>query len=283
MQSIKTSLEENGYAVVPNVLNEAEVEEIKASHKAWRDSLPNHDIMHKKISPHGIYKFHEVGHQRHAWLTRINPKVQSIFKYLWDTDDLVVSFDGSCYIPKEEKRIDKLWTHTDQAPGNKNLECYQGFVALTSNTERTLIVYPKSHMHFKELYRDNNSKTNWNLIKAADLEGLEKKALEIPAGSLVLWDSRTFHQNRYGAPNSEERLVQYVCYLPKSHPKNTENMKQKRLKYYNERRTTSHWPCPIKVNGKQPQTYGNDSLLINYDELIPPNLEDIQEEIMKLL
>jgi len=60
-------------------------------------------------------------------------------------------------------------------------------------------------------------------------------------------------------------------------------MKLKRLKYFNERRTTSHWPCPIKVNGKQPQTYGNDSLLINYDNLTEPNLEDIKEEIMKLL
>ena len=60
-------------------------------------------------------------------------------------------------------------------------------------------------------------------------------------------------------------------------------MKEKRLKYFNERRTTSHWPAPITVNGKQPQTYGDSSKLINYDDLVPPELDDLQEEIMKLL
>ena len=36
---------------------------------------------------------------------------------------------------------------------------------------------------------------------------IKKVVLNIPAGSLVLWDSRTFHQNQYGKPNSEERIV----------------------------------------------------------------------------
>ena len=60
-------------------------------------------------------------------------------------------------------------------------------------------------------------------------------------------------------------------------------MKQKRMKYFNERRTTSHWPCPIKVNGKQPQIYGDTSKLIDYNTLTPPDLDDLQDEIMKLL
>ena len=35
-------------------------------------------------------------------------------------------------------------------------------------------------------------------------------------------------------------------------------MQKKRRNYFNNRRTTSHWAYPIRVNGLQAQTYGND-------------------------
>ena len=60
-------------------------------------------------------------------------------------------------------------------------------------------------------------------------------------------------------------------------------MQRKRQKYFLERRTTSHWPAPIYVNGKQPRTYGDKSLVIDYDSLIPPDLSSMEEEIRKLL
>ena len=50
-------------------------------------------------------------------------------------------------------------------------------------------------------------------------------------------------------------------------------MSEKRMKYFQERRTTSHWPYPLHVNGKQPQTFGNDSLLLDYEKLVPPVLD----------
>ena len=48
-------------------------------------------------------------------------------------------------------------------------------------------------------------------------------------------------------------------------------------------RTTSHWPCPIYVNGLQPRTWGDDSLVINYDRLTKPNLTPYMENIIKLI
>ena len=131
----------------------------------------------------------------------------------------------------------------------------------------------------------SDSKSNWNKIEPAVLADMEESrlALEVPAGALVLWDSRTFHQNQYGTPGSEERIVQYVCYLPRTHEKNTAAMQRKRQKYFLERRTTSHWPAPIYVNGKQPRTYGDKSLVINYESLILPDLSSMEEEIKKLL
>ena len=60
-------------------------------------------------------------------------------------------------------------------------------------------------------------------------------------------------------------------------------IQKKRQKYFEERRTTSHWPCPVHVNGLQPQTYGNSELMINYSELKAPDLSGLEEEIQKLI
>lgn len=99
---------------------------------------------------------------------------------------------------------------------------------------------------------------------------------------MVIWDSRTFHQNQYSNKN-EERLVQYLCYLPKNHKDNTKSEQIKRLKYFNEKRTTSHWPYKINVNSLQPRTYGDKTKLIDYTKLPKIDLEEYLEEIYKLI
>ncbi len=152
------------------------------------------------------------------------------------------------------------------------------------SVDRSLVVYEGSHLLHEKYAEEKNltSSKNWLLIDPDYLAKHENKrrVLNVKAGSLVLWDSRTFHQNQYGDCN-EERIVQYVCFLPRLglSPK----MQAKRIKYFNERRTTSHWPYPLKVNGLQPQTYGKKELKIDYSALKPPDLEDLLPEIHKIL
>jgi len=286
-EDIRRQLDEKGYAICPNVLTKDEINERTQEFKKWQASITNHDTFHNQCNPHGIYKFHQAGHQRHAWKIRANPIVQSYFKYLWGNDDIIVSYDGSCYLSKDTKKKDNIWTHTDQAPRMSDLQCYQGLVSLTSNKERTLVVYEGSHKLHASYFKDRgiDHANNWNLIEKEYLAEISdrKKVLSIPAGSLVLWDSRTFHQNQYGTPDSEERIVQYVCYLPRNHPKNTLAVQKKRELYFKDKRTTSHWPCPVKVNGLQPQTYGDTSKTIDYSSLTSPQLEDFMGEIKKLI
>tara|TARA_B100001123_G_C15337008_1_gene1033248 strand:- start:382 stop:1377 length:996 start_codon:yes stop_codon:yes gene_type:complete len=326
---ISKELEEKGYCVVPNILSESEIKYSKNEFKKWQSTIPDHDKMHDKIDPHGIYKYHRAGHTLHAWFIRTRPQVQAVFKHLWKTDDLVVSFDGCCYISKDNAVKDKIWTHTDQSPKYSKLTCYQGYVALTDNKERTFRVYEETHKiheaYFKERLapltkemaklktklKDKSNKDNpnedkiktlkekikvvdkaikkfndnWQLIDHDILEELSKRkrVLDVKAGSLVLWDSRTFHQNQYGKSKSEERMVQYVCYLPKKNTLNTPGEQKKRLKYLKEQRTTSHWPYKIKVNGLQTRTWGDDSLLIDYDAFPMNDLSEFEEEIMKII
>lgn len=280
-------LKEKGYCVIPNVLSSEEVDVAKQMFFDWQKTIPNHDYIHNSVNPHGIYKFHEAGHQRHAWYIRTRPAVQNVFKKLWKTDELIASYDGSCYIPKSCRKKDKIWIHTDQAPDSKGLQCVQGIVALTDNSERTLVLYEGSHLYHETYFQERGitGKKNWQLIDHDTVHRLEsrRRVLKVAAGSLVLWDSRTFHSNRYGKPDSEERIVQYICFLPRSHPKNTQAIQKKRQKYFKERRTTSHWPAPVYVNGKQPQTYGDKSKEIDYEQLLPPNLNDMLTEIEKLI
>jgi len=140
-------LKEKGYTIITNVLTDEEIEEYKKLFFEWYDrDEENLKVIHKTSYPHGIFKGHQVGHQIFAWLIRINPKVQDIFKLIWKTDDLVVSFDGCCYIPKDNDKRDNCWTHTDQGPSLRGVQCYQAFVALTSNEERTFRVYENSHL-----------------------------------------------------------------------------------------------------------------------------------------
>lgn len=289
-QKIKENLEQNGYCVIENMLNPNEIFEAKELFYDWYDSIDNFDYIHSKINPHNIFKFHQVGHQKFAWYLRTRPQIIKTFADIWNTttDNLVCSFDGSCYIKNGNNKLNtKCWTHTDQAPKNKGLTCYQGFVSLTDNTNNSLMLYESSHKlhepYFREMNNTNDSK-NWQLINQDYLQTIQDKRriLKVPAGSLVLWDSRIFHQNIHSSAN-EERIVQYISMLPKNNKLNSSAMQKKRLKYFNELRTTSHWAYPIRVNSLQPQTYGNNDLLIDYSKLKVPNLDNYMSIIKQLI
>lgn len=286
-ETIYACLQRRGWCVVPDVLTPDEVDEAKRLFYKWKETIHDHDRIHALIDPHGIYKHHEVAHQEHAWFIRTNPRLQAVFKGLWGTEHLVTSFDGSCFIPKECTRKDSIWTHSDQSPLLNAHICYQGLVSLTNNEERTLVVYDRTHLYHHQYFVGKGalSKANWQRIDPNDVEMMadKKRVLRVPAGSLVLWDSRTFHQNQYGAPESEERIVQYVCYLPKNDPQNTATMQRKRLQYFETRRTTSHWPYPIRVNGLQPRTFGDSSRAIDYSMLHQPDLDRFMPEILKII
>ena len=63
-----------------------------------KNKINNNDYLNENFDRHKIYKYFNVGHTRYAWLIRLNKNVQNVFKFLWNTNDLIVSFDGSFYI-----------------------------------------------------------------------------------------------------------------------------------------------------------------------------------------
>jgi len=271
-------IEDKGFCVIPGVLTSDQVAEAIDELDYYRRFITD------KSPPHGIHRFEEAGHQRHAWLVRTNPAVQSAFKALLKTDDLITSFDGYCHIEKSDSRRDTNWVHTDQSPAKESFAGYQGFVSLTDNSERTFVAYEGSHLDheafFQRLKIDNNHKhyhRDWHKIDDLYIQANQhkRKVVAVKAGDLVIWDSRTFHCNQYGRPNCEKRVVQYVSFQPRHCEANTVANQRKRRKYFAERRTTSHWCAPIRVNGLQPQVFGDSSKLLDYSKLPQPILDEL--------
>ena len=268
-------LREKGYTLVSGVFTQEKVDKARQLFFDWLTSVPHVEEFHTRESFQGLMKYAQIGHQKHTWFIKTDPVVQQVFRELWKTDELVTGFDGCCWIPANWSMTDVCWTHTDQAASAKGLHCVQGFVSLTDNVERSFVVYEGTHL-LHETYMKLKGFTgtrNWRLIDQDYLSQLEsrRKVLTVKAGDLVLWDSRTFHQNQYGTL-PEERLVQYVCFLPKHHPSNTDGMQRTRHKYFEKRRTTSHWPYPLSVVAQHPDL-----------DSPPADLSEYEEDIKKIL
>ena len=282
------SLYTKGYCIIPNVLNEEEVNKCVQSFHEWRNNIPQIDYIESEINSNGIHKYYNAGHTWHAWYIRTRPQVQDIFKELWECDELITSFDGCCYIPKDCDNNDLCWTHSDQAPCNNGLRCFQSFVSLTDNQERTFVVYEGSHLHHESYFQERNMEhdtKNWQIIHPDYLAQIyhTRRVLNVPKGSMVIWDSRVFHQNQFGAPHSEERMVQYICFFPKNHHDNNEIQQIYRKHCFEELITTTHWPVPIRMISIQPNQYRNTDFVIDYSTFENQCLDDLKEDIEKII
>lgn len=285
---VEKELNTNGYCVIPNVLNEEEVNLATEAFKEWQNSIPEHEYISKNLNSNGIYKFYIAGHTKHAWFIRTRPNVQNVFKTLWKTNELITSFDGCCYISKDSNKEDTCWIHSDQGPLRKGCQCYQSIVSLTENKEKTLVVYEGSHLLHESYFEERNIKSerNWQIIEPEYLSTIEDKrrVLHVPAGAMVVWDSRTFHQNQHGDLESgEERMVQYICFFPKNHPFNDEENQQVREFCFDHRITSTHWPAPLRYLPLQPSSFGYSDIYIDYETLPVPNVDEYYEEIEKIL
>jgi len=274
-----TRLKNEGWCVVPNVLTEEECNTTITKMWCWLESLGtniNKDNPETWKPPnwppaiHGIIQHLRVGQEEFVWDVRTNPNVIDVFKKIWNTDDLLVSFDGINIIKPIEitkSRSTRSWFHTDQSNRKKGLKCVQGFVNLEKCTKNDacFTCLPKSNLYHQEMLEHFNIDTpkdwiklsNEHMIWLQEGKGCEQLRVAVPKGGMVLWDSRTIHCNR---PARKNRLTPvfrygvYVCMTPRSWC-NEKNLEKKK-KAFNEIRMTTHWPHDIRLFPKNPQTYG---------------------------
>jgi hypothetical protein len=275
-----------GVAIIPALLNEEEC--VRMATGMWntfeditqtwdepihRDNPESWKNIRKLFPLHSMLIQHwTVGHAQFIWNLRENPKCAAVFAEIWGCpiEDLLVSFDAvSFHMPPETTKIGwhrNTWYHTDQSFVNNGFKCIQSWVTAfdVNEGDGTLAFYESSnqfHSAFGEAFGITD-KSNWYKIDTEQMQfyidrGCIERRIKCPAGSMVLWDSRTIHcgvepEKSRSRPNF--RCVAYLCYMPRSMATETEI--KKKIKAFEEMRMTSHWPCKVKLFAKTPRTYG---------------------------
>ena len=291
IDNVKETLDQYGVAIIPNVLDETECNNINDGiwdffeyiTKEWKgENIPINRNNSK--SWNGLFKLHPLhsqlykgwnsSHAQILWDMRQNIKFVKIFAKLWNCDinDLLVSFDSFSFcIPPEitNKGWDgKSWFHTDQSYTRNNFECIQSWVTANDVDEgdSTLAIMEGSHNYHREFAEKFkcNDKSDWYKLNSNEEKFyIDKKCkykkIKCPKGSLVLWDSRTIH---YGTnpvkkrKNANFRAVIYLCYMPKSLASTSEIEKKKNAFF--KKRTTNHWPCKTNLVSEKPCSYGEE-------------------------
>ena len=280
------NLRRDGYAVIPSLIDEKGCSELRDGFWRYWERISDGNIRQdtpeswtniKDYYPnHGMLIQHwSIGHMQEIWNLRASKPVQNVFETIWNTSDLVVSFDGAStgLAPEVTGRgwHRKDWLHLDQSPQRSGFECVQGWVTANpvETGDGTLTLLKGSHLlhgsfaaHFG-MKEDPQYRGDWLKLDDAQVDwyknqGCEQLAVECPAGSMVLWDSRTVHAGRgpvKGRATARNRIVSYISMMPAALLKNGERRKKKIAVL--EGRLTSHWAAQrVKLFGKYPRTYG---------------------------
>lgn len=203
---------------------------------------------------------------------------------------LITSFDTAgvftnYHLPEigHKSKTKPAWYHVDQGHLALGLgrQCIQGALNLLDANRSTggFVVCPGSHLALEDTLRVAGSKRRSNFVQLGsnnpkdDIAGF--KALlgkyppilvEAPAGSMILWDSRTIHANSHHlsptpiAPNPNFpgvlRAMAYLCMMPRDRlydPNNPDHYTTNamlRRDYVNNGSITNHWPIVLKDHNK---------------------------------
>ena len=292
-----------GYCVIKGVLNNQEVKNAKDDlwntlnyitknlknpikkndQKSWNTYFelnPIHSMLIQNC---------EIGHAQFFWDIRQNKNVVNIFSKIWNVnpDELLVSFDGlSFHFPPEVTEKGwyegNSWFHTDQAPNNKKFTCIQGMITLydINRGDATLRVLEKSCNYHDKIFDINKveSNKNWHEYEVNEMKYFKEKncnpvRILAKEGDLILWDSRTAHHGIEPIKERKQqnfRAVTYICMTPR-YMIDEINLKKK-IKAFNDRRMTTHWPHNVKL-------FSNIRKDINVNKIDEPKLSELGKKL----
>jgi ectoine hydroxylase-related dioxygenase (phytanoyl-CoA dioxygenase family) len=243
-------MQSNGYEIFKSVIPSEECE-----------------ILMKKIKE---YSTPHMAHSELMWNLRTDRRIKSIFERLWQTDDLIVGFDGVNHRSENEDGLVLPW-HVDQDESHPDgVQCYQSILAIQESNKITgsISVLPKSHLHHKALAnRLGNGSGGWEYLEIPEDDIIFKQCLapvvpSLERGDLFVWDSRTAHCVLPPEDKNSTRIVAYFSYVPRYFC--TPEVCQNRLRAFTEGIATTHWPHRFVDRG---DARCNGQSLINIDRL----------------
>lgn len=285
----KQHLKEHGWTVVP-VLSD----KFKEYKSLYWDMLEDMNKFLKRNdsstwkkgnephNSHGVIR-HSFGHTKLQW--DIREQVHGIFADIYGTDKLSCSFDGGgVMFPTEQDKF-KEWFHTDyprslarlnnRLDSNKTPYSIQGIFYLTDSMDINsggFICIDKSHLlydAYHNKYRVNGIAGSGININDKLIKSKKWLKINVPAGSILLFDSRLMHCNI--TPTIGYRMVLYIAMAPTSWVPKQDQVKRK--KYQEENRMTTHWTFGpwFQLLPKNPYfaRYGNDLYMISDKWFLP--------------
>jgi len=273
--SFINDLQKNGYCVVPSVVPKDRVDGYINDALSWleefglgfkRDDSSTWTDDHLPVSNKGgLYNKYAAGHEDWVWRARCEPGVINAFKELWNTEELICSFDGlNITFPYGEHgrtdiELTQPWPHQDQNPHKPAFQLAQGIIAISESgpDDGGLVVLSGSHHLHGKFHAENGGvneaqrggKLNsYHFTKEqADwyrAHGAKEVKITCPAGSLIIWDSRLIHWNCM--PTGDRiRIATYACYCPASFA--SEEALKRKAEIYQSRYCTTHWPATNDV------------------------------------
>jgi len=191
-----------------------------------------------------------------SWKIRQHPKIYQIFSLgLW-SDKLICSIDRigvmrptkGILLPNGKKVDKKHWEtdanffHWDQNPWtHPNFIKVQGLVTFSSHTKESggFHCVPGFVHHYGSWGVENMEfKQSGDLINVPPDDPMRKylRKIEMPAGSLLIWDGRTPHGN-YPNEGNSFRMVQYL----------TMNCQEEQLREFTARLTRNAVPPSVEL------------------------------------
>lgn len=205
---------------------------------------------------------------RFPWAARGHPGVKQIYGLIWQDDDLIGSCDVPFFSPGgAQTAADCEFTaHVDQNATDRRNDglaasssCYQGvlYVWGSQGEDRsTTVLWPQSHhsvwpemmkdeglqesqfqcAHYSEISYMHGSNLKRDLIEKWEINA---RRVPVPAGSLLLWNSKLVHQGWCGG----RRLAQTVCYEPRARgsAEQREKVRMQKLRLVALGLPSTHW------------------------------------------
>lgn len=286
-------LEEYGVAVLFGVLDEAECTAMRDGAWATAEFLlknaevplrrddPSTHASTRLLQPHhgGLFQWHRWAHAQYVWDVRANRKCMAPFQHIFGEEDLVVSYDGINFGTGYSEYCGHHKLHIDQDFREKNVgqfRCVQSWVTSepVNIGDATFRCLPKSHLLHGEFagvfgIDSRHAKPDWHVLAKksptpqlkwyTEEHGLVDTCITCPAGSMVLWDSRTVHSGIEKLPGTNAlRNLCYLCYMPRKWCKAGF---ETRRRIFDKRsgdmylRTCSHWPDAMRPFGLYPPDF----------------------------
>lgn len=288
-------LEEHGWACIEGILTQEEIAQYREDLWQFLGAISN-DKFHRDADFKSMKSTELPTHQHgiiiskgfnHAWFVRRlrqHNKVLAVFALLFGTDQLTGSMDRvNVKFPGRQYKSTAPWAHADQNARLIHRILVQSYVTLYDAAENSPgnRFYQGSHLRFATEWADMrvSGKVGWLRPTPERLTELEKTCPLVkpvcPAGSLLLWDSRTIHSPSDGVQSGDGqdlngRFVIYLCYSPLWEKAGDEKFMKEKSTAFDDLRSTSHSPVPQEKFPPHPRAYGGGP--VAYSEISPTHL-----------